>query len=103
MQEKRKFERIAKKLKSEVLSDQGFTFSKIVDISKGGLFISTPEPLREGSHINLSLQIPSGEAIELKGIVKWIRQDEIPGERAGMGIEFIDAANKAFDTVKNIE
>ncbi len=90
MDDKRKNKRVKKVLKSEVHSDEAMTFSSSVDISKGGIFISTPEPIGSGSEINLSIQVPGGKVIDIKGIVKWVRNDDKEGERAGMGIEFTD-------------
>ncbi|PKM83526.1 MAG: hypothetical protein CVU88_02480, partial [Firmicutes bacterium HGW-Firmicutes-13] len=46
MDDKRKSGRIKKSIKCEVYSD-GLTFSSTIDISDGGMFISTPEPLNE--------------------------------------------------------
>ncbi len=90
MSEKRKSERIKKNMKSEVLSDEYASFSSTVDLSKGGIFISTPEPLGNGSNVNLLLHIPGHGELELKGVVKWVRPDESESTKAGMGIEFVN-------------
>jgi uncharacterized protein (TIGR02266 family) len=99
MKNKRKHDRIDKNMKAEVHAADRMTFSKAVNISQGGIFISTPEPLSEGSMINLALQIPSGELIEIKGQVKWIRQDESDHERTGMGIEFVEVSEKDISVI----
>ena len=96
MDDKRKFSREQKNMKSEVHSDEGMTFSNSADISKGGIFISTPEPLRQGTELTLSLYIKDHEQIDLKGIVRWVRADETETERAGMGIEFVDQSDEAL-------
>jgi len=90
MTEKRKNERVKKWIKSEVHSDEHISFSSSVDLSKGGIFISTPEPLNNGSQVNLSIHIPGNGEVEVKGIVKWIRSDETDSDKAGMGIEFVN-------------
>ncbi len=103
MDDKRKHKRLKKKMKSEVHSKEGMTFSDSVDISKGGIFISTPEPIGSGSEINLSIQMPGGKVVDIKGIVKWVRNDDKEGERAGMGIEFTDVDPDIDEVVGVIE
>ena len=92
MDEKRKYKRIPTTIKSEVHFDDGMTFSKSMDLSKGGLFISTPEPLNVGSEVSLSLQIPGEDPVDIKGVVKWVRESvdmaNSESEKIGMGIEF---------------
>lgn len=75
MSNKRKHERVNVTIKSEVQSPESITLSKTVNISRGGLFISTPEPLDQGSEVNLAIQIPGGEIVQIKGRVKWVRQN----------------------------
>ena len=91
MVEKRNSARIVTKVKSEVHSIDGMTFSTSADLSSGGIFISTPEPINIGSEVELSLYVPGKEEpFEIKGIVRWMREDENKKQKAGMGIEFID-------------
>jgi|APIni6443716594_1056825.scaffolds.fasta_scaffold1211971_2 uncharacterized protein (TIGR02266 family) len=93
MPDKRKSERIRKGIKSEVIADEHVSFSSSVDLSKGGIFISTPEPLSNGSEVNMSIHMPGHGEIEIKGVVKWVRTDEIGSEKAGMGIEFVNVSS----------
>jgi uncharacterized protein (TIGR02266 family) len=102
MDNRRKHNRVKKAIKSEVHSPDAVTFSSTVDISKGGIFISTPDPVDSGSMISLSIQLPGGELVNVKGIVRWVRQNEMQGERAGMGIEFIDLREDDIDKIKKI-
>jgi len=88
MTDKRKNVRIKKHVKSEVFSEDHVSFSSAVDLSKGGIFISTPEPLGNGSVVNMSIHIPGHGELEVKGVVKWVRENETESEKAGMGIEF---------------
>jgi len=90
MSDKRKTHRVKKTVKSEVRAEDSITLSSSVDLSKGGIFISTPEPLSNGSNVNLTIFIPGTGEVEVRGVVKWIRGDESQGGKAGMGIEFID-------------
>ena len=100
MNEHRKSPRINKKIKSEVVSDDHVSFSSSVDLSHGGIFISTPEPLGDGSNVKLTIVIPGNEEVEVQGIVKWVRRDESDRGKAGMGIEFV---NVSKETSKKLE
>jgi len=93
MSDKRKNERIKKEIKSEVLADEHASFSSTVDLSKGGIFISTPEPLNNGSEVNMLIHIPGHDELEVQGLVRWVRMEDTESARAGMGIEFINVSN----------
>lgn len=90
MIENRKTRRVNTRIKSEVRTEESVTLSSSVDLSKGGIFISTPEPLSDGSNVNLTIIIPGDGEIDVQGVVKWVRDDETETGRAGMGIEFVN-------------
>ena len=94
MTEHRKSNRINKKIKSEVRTEESVTLSSSVDVSRGGIFISTPEPLGNGSTVNLTIMIPGNGEVEVQGVVKWIREDETSSGKAGMGIEFVNVSSE---------
>ncbi len=72
-----------------------FTESQIINISKGGLFISTPRPLPTDKEIEIEFVLPRvSKRIRAKGLVKWKienveRSDGKPGIVPGMGVKFI--------------
>ncbi len=102
MDNKRKHSRVAKRVKSEVHFPDGMTFSKAVDLSKGGIFISTPDPLKPGATVELVLQVPGEEPVTMKGKIKWTREDETPTLKAGMGIEFEGLTDKDKEVLKKV-
>ncbi|MBN2041982.1 MAG: PilZ domain-containing protein [Spirochaetes bacterium] len=102
MNEKRQSPRIEKKFKSEVHSQDGMTFSTTIDMSSGGIFISTPEPVEIGSEVNLSIKLSNKEEIEIKGIVRWMDESEMKHGKAGMGIEFVELNSEQKDKINNI-
>ncbi|HEV3275258.1 MAG TPA: PilZ domain-containing protein [Terriglobia bacterium] len=56
------------------------------DVSTGGLFLNTPNPLVPGSQVELSFRVgPEGPEIECSGRVVYALLG------VGMGIQFIDA------------
>ncbi len=90
MENKRQGQRIKKHIKSEVTDTNTVTFSTTQNISPGGIFISTPDPLKIGSEVEMSLYFPGEEAIKLKGIVRWTNENDLPDRKCGMGIEFVN-------------
>ncbi len=102
MTDKRKSERVNRNIKSEVSTNDHLTFSSSVDVSKGGVFISTPDPLANGSEVTLSIKLSSDEELEVKGIVKWVRANESDSGRAGMGIEFTDLDSEKEEKINKI-
>ena len=56
------------------------------DLSPGGAFIRSWNPLPVGAKVQMGLRLPlSFSAIELKGHIAWVR---LAGEHPGMGVEF---------------
>lgn len=102
MQEKRKTSRTQKKLKSEVHSASGMTFSNTADLSQGGIFITTPEPLKSGDHVELQLYIPGEQPVNIQGIIRWTRNDDAPDKKTGMGIEFTKMSNDSLKLLKKV-
>jgi len=58
------------------------------DLSEGGLFIRTDEPMPIGTNLHLRLEA-DGFGIPLKGIVRWLREEEEDGRPRGMGIRLV--------------
>jgi Tfp pilus assembly protein PilZ len=64
------------------------------NISRGGAFITTPEPIDPGRRVLVEIDIPSGSSIQTIGRVVWNRIAPISAEtpaksRPGIGIQFI--------------
>jgi uncharacterized protein (TIGR02266 family) len=62
-----------------------------VDVSRGGIFIRTREPLSVGSRLKLDFQLlDAGALIEGEGTVVWIRQPDAARTEVtpGMGVRF---------------
>lgn len=58
----------------------------VADLSPGGAFVRSWNPLPVGAKVQLALRLPlSFSALELKGHVAWVR---LAGEHPGMGVEF---------------
>ena len=81
-----------------LLSHSHFYTGLSMDVSKGGLFIATYEPLEVGTLLTLFFVLPSGQAVEAPGKVRWIRAGdaEFP---PGMGVAFEALSDDALKAV----
>lgn len=58
----------------------------VADLSAGGAFVRSWNPLPVGAKVQLSLRLPlSLLPLELKGLVAWVK---LAGDSSGMGVEF---------------
>lgn len=112
MDKKRKYKRITKRLPVKFGVSDPNTIGFTSDVSPVGMFIRTNRGLPPETLINISVEIPSGEIIPLKGIVKRaVKYSSHLGSvmKNGMGIEiesskgdyiqFIQFLKDYYDTV----
>jgi uncharacterized protein (TIGR02266 family) len=102
MENARKHERIDKKTKTIIESDKSVTYSTARNLSDGGIFVTTPEPFHPGTEIDLSLTLPDGSELSLRGIVRWTKDEKDEGDRAGMGIEFQSLSSADQQKIQSI-
>jgi uncharacterized protein (TIGR02266 family) len=71
-------------------SDSNFYNGFSSDISDGGIFVATVDQPPIGTEVDLSFSLPSGQRIECKGVVRWVREvnDKIPDAFPGIGVQF---------------
>ena len=96
-EERRKQARVSKKFKIAYATPKEFVDSYIFNLSVGGLFIETNEPLDKGEMLNLKLFLPDkGEDLDVVAEVMWASKKETTTvERSyppGMGVKFLDLA-----------
>src|SRR6187549_4017412 len=92
----KKTARRADRLQHELLvayrTVDGFITDWAVNISKGGLFINTRNPLAVGTTIRLIISLPdTAFPFDLSGRVMRVNEFDNPSNQVpGMGIEFVD-------------
>lgn len=72
------------------------------NLSRGGAFIRTEQPLAPGRRILMELAIPNGASFEAIGRVAWSRRVSSPrpgNDGSGIGIEFLGAAADHFQAL----
>ncbi len=75
-----------------------FLVSYSVNLSKGGIFIETSQPLEPGERVSLKFDVPGAGTLEVEGEVAWVRTGSLDGLPDGMGIQF-DALDAEYGSV----
>lgn len=65
-----------------------FLVSYSINLSKGGIFIETTEPLEIGTPLELKLEVPGLGNLKLHGVVAWVRKAPLGELPPGMGVRF---------------
>jgi Tfp pilus assembly protein PilZ len=74
------------------------------NVSRGGAYVQTAEPLSPGRRILLEITLPDGKPVEAIGRIAWSKRVLTPRERdvqAGIGIEFLGGAAEHFAALEN--
>ena len=74
------------------------------NVSRGGAYVQTGEPLAPGRRILLEITLPDGKPVEAIGRIAWSKRVLTPRERdvqAGIGIEFLGGAAEQFSALEN--
>ena len=92
----RKEARVQKTLSLTFKDRKSFVKAYTDNISKGGLFIMTERPLKQGEQFLLKLQVPDlPEPIKLNCEVSWVREQTDTEKRPpGMGVKFCKMTKK---------
>lgn len=73
------------------------------NVSRGGAFVQTAEPLTPGRRVLVELQLPGGP-LEAIARVAWTKRVMAPGERdreEGVGLEFLGGVAEQFSALDN--
>lgn len=65
-----------------------FLVSYSINLSKGGIFLETSQPLEVGEQLTLRFDVPGVGPLEVVGTVAWVRSGSHDGLPDGMGIQF---------------
>src|SRR3954454_6585945 len=91
------------KFRSASLDD--FIERYAVDVSRGGIFIRTREPLSVGTRLKLDFQLlDQGPLLQGEGTVVWIRENDPsrPAVTPGMGVRFDQLTPESQPTLEKI-
>lgn len=77
--------------------------SYCTNLSRGGLFLPTPEPLPVGQALTLVLRVPGRDRpVTVEAKVRWIRDADSTRGPSGMGVSFHDIDGVLGDTIDAI-
>ncbi len=72
------------------------------NVSRGGMFVKTSEPLDPGRRILVEIRLPMGRPLEAIGRVAWVKRS-LAADRhdsdSGIGIEFLGGAAEQFEAL----
>jgi len=107
-QEKRRDRRVQLKARVdyELLSEDTFLFEYTHNVSRGGIFLATRNPLPVGTRMNLRFALPGnhGRVVDVTGKVAWINEYKRGKKNLnpGMGIEFINLADEDREAITKL-
>lgn len=89
----------------ELLSEDAFLFEYTSNLSRGGIFLATRNPLPVGTQLSLRFSLPNGEgSIETAGQVAWVNEYKRGGKNLnpGMGIEFVNLLDSDREAISRL-
>lgn len=75
------------------------------NLSEGGVFIHTTEPIAPGRRLWIELQLPEAGSVQAVGRVAWSKMVVNPsGDRreSGVGVQFIGAERALYDALERV-
>jgi Tfp pilus assembly protein PilZ len=73
------------------------------NVSRGGAFVVTPEPIAPGRRLLLELEMPEGRTVQTIGRVAWVKITmSPPGKKpaAGIGVEFLGGSPEQLSALE---
>lgn len=102
--EKRVSTRVPIRVLVEYKSIDDFLADYSSNLSLGGMFIGTDQPLDLGTRFRLRFRLPSrSKVVETFGVVRWVVPDDgTPNTVPGMGIQFEDLGSTDKRSVERL-
>lgn len=102
MTPQRRDPRLPAKLQVSYRTAGAFLVSYSVNLSKGGIFIESKDPLPIGTQVTLHLEVPDAGGFELKGHVAWVRQASPDGMPDGIGVQLHELDERYGDAIDRL-
>jgi len=88
--EKRECPRVEVQLQVDLRTKYIYTTTSVLNVSKNGIFIRTPNPLPEGSEVDIVMHFTKEiDPSHFKGVVRWRQQKPHGAMPPGMGLQLI--------------
>jgi type IV pilus assembly protein PilZ len=88
----------------EYETTEDFLIDYTANVSIGGMFIRTDEPLELGTRFRMRFRLPDRKKpIETYAVVRWVVSVDNPGRMLpGMGVQFDELGPKDFEEVRKL-
>ena len=96
--ERRQHQRIPVGVAVDFESEHNFFAGVTCDISEGGLFVASDEPLDVGDEVELNLMLPGDLEVVARGAVRWTLRRE--GADAGYGVQFTSIDERSLAAIR---
>jgi uncharacterized protein (TIGR02266 family) len=98
----RRDERIALALEVEFRNAAAFLVAYSTNLSKGGMFVETDDPLPVGTEVAMRFAVPGEPAIDVIGVVAWVQAWRTEQQPRGMGVRFDHLEARHGDAIDRI-
>jgi len=100
---KRQSPRVRMQAQVDLESEDNFFNGFSANISDGGVFVATVNVLPLGTNVDVGFTLPTGERIECKGVVRWVREidDRQPDVFPGIGVQFVDLEERGAKAIES--
>jgi uncharacterized protein (TIGR02266 family) len=82
-----------------LLSDSNFYTGLAEDVSRGGVFVATQEPLPPGTIVLLFFVLAGGRTLRAEGVVRWLRS-AATSAAPGMGVAFTSLGDEERQAIE---
>ena len=102
--ERRTNRRLPIRVMVEYETTEDFLFDYTANVSIGGMFIATGQPLQLGTRFRMRFRLPERKKpIETYAVVRWVVEPEnTSGMQAGMGVQFEELQPKDLSEVQDL-
>jgi c-di-GMP-binding flagellar brake protein YcgR len=92
---------VALQIKFGCLEDlEAMIKASTLDLSRGGMFISTDQVKPLGQKVEIELPLSETECVRINGVIRHVRY--IDGQPAGLGIEFEQLTGPALQVIEDL-
>jgi uncharacterized protein (TIGR02266 family) len=102
MPERRKHERTRSRLRCWCEAGDITLFSKVGNLSEGGMFLQTNTPMALGERTRLRLRCADQREVRTEAVVVWSREQRENERPAGMGLRFEGMAPEALEHLRRV-
>lgn len=102
-EQRREQRRVKVQTAVDLQTDSNFYMAFSADLSEGGIFVATVMLQPIGTAVDLDFTLPSGVAVQTRGLVRWVREvsDQHPDSYPGMGIQFTELDETTRERIRD--